>query len=285
MAFTRCCGITRKGVRCSITATSRLTDDRGRLIGAPLLHGGNYCRLHARPFCAFPADFDGPAVVLLLDLETTGVDVASDQIVELAAYHAPSERDARGASFSTVVKASAPDAAFHVHGIEANEIAHGHPFGMVWSRFVSFVEILQRQSVLDQSDSDCEDDSLRLPVELPTVILAAHNGTKFDFAMILFECRRHGCKWEPSFEDWLFVDTLSIVQSVVADLGGCAKLQCLVRGHCAELQAHRALDDCIALRAVLQHIADMLGVSMLDVLRPFAMKVDVNASLAQMSVM
>ena len=67
--------------------------------------------------------------------------------------------------------------------------------------------------------------------------------------------------------------------------GGCAKLQCLVRGHCAELQAHRALDDCIALRAVLQHIADMLGVSMLDVLRPFAMKVGVSASLAQMSAM
>ena len=86
MAFSRCCGITRKGVRCSITATSRLTDEGGRLIGAPLLHGGNYCRLHSRPFCAIPADFDGSAVVLLLDLETTGVDVASDQIIEFAAF-------------------------------------------------------------------------------------------------------------------------------------------------------------------------------------------------------
>ena len=104
------------------------------------------------------------------------------------------------------------------------------------------------QSVLDQSDSACDDTSVVLPFELPTVILAAHNGAKFDFAMILFECRRHGCKWEPSFADGLVVDTLPIVQSVVADLGGCAKLQCLVRGHCAELQAHRALDDCIALR-------------------------------------
>jgi len=211
--------------------------------------------------------------------------VASDQIVELAAYHAPSERDLRGAAFSTVVNASAQDTAFHVHGIEAMEVAQGPQFGVVWCRFVSFVEELQRQFVLDQSDSECEDTPVVLPFEVPTVILAAHNGVKFDFAMILFECRRHGCKWEPSFEDWLFVDTLSIVQSVVADLGGCAKLQCLVRGHCAELQAHRALDDCIALRAVLQHIADMFGVSMLDVLRPFAMKVDVNASLAQMSVM
>jgi len=156
---------------------------------------------------------------------------------------------------------------------------------MVWFRFVAFVEKLQRLHVPDQSDSECEDTPLVLPLEAPTVILAAHHGVKFDFPMILFECQRHGCNWESSFVDWLFVDTLSIVQSVVADLGGCAKLQCLVRGHCAELQAHRALDDCMALGAVLQHIADMLGVSMLDVLRPFAMKVDVNASLAQMSVM
>ena len=285
MALHRCCGVTRKGVRCSISATSRLTDERGRLIGAPLLQGGKYCRLHSRPFCAIPADdMVGPSIILLLDLETTGVDVATDQIVEIAAYHAPSERDARGASFSTVVKATAQDTAFHVHGIEANEIAHGPQFGVVWPRFVTFAEELQRISVADQSDSECEDTPATLPLEVPTVILAAHNGVKFDFAMILFECARHGCSWAP-LENWLFVDTLSVVQAVVARLGGCSKLQCLVRGHCAELQAHRALDDCIALRAVLQHIADLLGIPMLDVLRPFAMKLDVAASLAQMSAM
>ena len=80
MAFIRCFGITREGVRCSITAISRLTDEGGRLLGAPLLHGGNYCRLHARPFSAFSADFVGTAEVLLLELETTGVDVAGGQI-------------------------------------------------------------------------------------------------------------------------------------------------------------------------------------------------------------
>ena len=66
--------------------------------------------MHARPFCGFPADFDGPAVVLLLDLETTGVDVASDQIIEFAVF------DIRGAAFSTVVKASTPDTAFMTEG-------------------------------------------------------------------------------------------------------------------------------------------------------------------------
>ena len=57
-------------------------------------------------------------MVLLLDLETTGVDVATDQIVEFAAYQAQAERDLRGAAFSTVVRASAQDTAFHVHGID-----------------------------------------------------------------------------------------------------------------------------------------------------------------------
>ena len=90
MALARCCGTTRKGLRCSITASSRLSDDGGRLIGAPLQRGGKYCRLHSQPFCALPADeLVGAAVVLLFDLETTGVDVATDQVVEFAAHHAP----------------------------------------------------------------------------------------------------------------------------------------------------------------------------------------------------
>ena len=179
MVLTRCCGVTRKGGRCSITANSGLTDDRGRLIASPLLHGGRFCRFHARPFCAIPADgFVGSAVVLLLDLETTGVDVASDQIIEFAVF------DIRGAAFSTVVKASAPDTAFHVHGIEAIEVAQGPPFGMVWSRFVAFVEKLQRLPVPDQSDSECEDTPVVLLLEAPTIIVAAHNGVKFDFAMV-----------------------------------------------------------------------------------------------------
>ena len=116
---------------------------------------------------------------------------------------AANSRDVRGAAFSTVVKASAQDTAFHVHGIEAMEVAQGPPFGMVWSRFVSFVEILQQLSVPDESVSDCEDTPLVLPFEVPTMILAVHNGVKFDFPMILFECQSHGCNWASSFVDWL----------------------------------------------------------------------------------
>ena len=213
MALNRCCGTTRKGSRCSITATSRLTDDGGRLTGAPLQRGGKYCRLHTRPFCAFPAEFDGPAVVLLLDLETTGVDVASDQIVELAAYHAPAERDLRGAAFSTVVKPSVEDTAGHVHGIGASELSQGLPFGVAWSRFLDFVVGLQRVSILSADHCDSEDEgtsTVVLPFDAPTVVLVGHNSFRFDIPLLLFECLRHGRSLSP-FEEWLSVDSLPIV--------------------------------------------------------------------------
>ena len=78
----RCSGVTRKGTQCSITSGSRLTDERGRLVAEPLQLGGAYCRFHTRHFVTQRVEhFDGPAVVFFLGLETTGVDVASDQII------------------------------------------------------------------------------------------------------------------------------------------------------------------------------------------------------------
>ena len=141
----RCAGLTRKGSRCSITSTSRLADESGRLVAEPLQRGGAYCRLHSRPFVTQSVGcFDVPALLFYLDLESTGVDVASDQIVELACCHAPSDPRASGAAFSTTVRASAEDTAFHVHGIEAHEIAAATPFSVAWTRFLEFIDHLQR---------------------------------------------------------------------------------------------------------------------------------------------
>ena len=82
------------------------------------------------------------------------------------------------------------------------------------------------------------------------------------------------------------MDTLAIVQAVgIANLGGCAKLQCLVRGHCVGLQAHRALDDCIALRAVVQGIAETYGVKSIDLLRPLLLMLDGGASAAHVAIL
>ena len=159
----RCSGVTRKGTQCSITSCSRLTDECGRLVAEPRRLGGNYCRFHARP-----------ALIFFLDLETTGVDVASDQIVETACCHAPSDPRCPGACFSTVVRATAEDTALHVHGIHPSEIAAGPVCGVAWLRFLGFVENLQMATVQDCSDSECDWDEGPpiLPSELTKVVLA-----------------------------------------------------------------------------------------------------------------
>ncbi len=70
-SMARCRGTTRKGNRCSITGTSTMTDDGGRLVSQPLRCGGDYCALHAKPFVVRPAPLDeAAAVVVFLDLET-----------------------------------------------------------------------------------------------------------------------------------------------------------------------------------------------------------------------
>ena len=81
-----------------------MKDERGREVAEPLRRGGDHCVFHARPFCTRPAeDFTGAAVVVFLDLETSGLDVARDQVVEIAATEAPPDPEAFGASFATVV--------------------------------------------------------------------------------------------------------------------------------------------------------------------------------------
>ena len=102
----------------------------GRDVAEPLRRGGLHCAFHARPFCTKPAEeFTGAAIVRLLDLETSGLDVTRDLVVEIAATVAPADPAALGACFSTVVsgaQASANEPA--VHGIAPAEIAQGPDF-------------------------------------------------------------------------------------------------------------------------------------------------------------
>ena len=82
-----CCGVTRAGRPCSLTSESILVDDKGRSVAAPL------------------RDLSGNLVILMLDLETTGVDATQDRIVELSAVQALPKSP--GACFSTVVQVDA----------------------------------------------------------------------------------------------------------------------------------------------------------------------------------
>ncbi len=92
------------------------------------------------------------------------------------------------------------------------------------------------------------------PLRIHQLLVLVHNGFRFDFALLLFECQRHSLSWSP-LERWLFVDTLEVLRGFgVEDLGGCLQLQCLARvaGGAEGLRAHRALDDCVALRGVME---------------------------------
>ena len=65
------------------------------------------------------------------------------------------------------------------------------------------------------------------------------------------------------------------------------KLQCLVKvlGDPADLRAHRALDDCVALRHVAVALAEQLGLDLLLWLQRFACELDLRSSLLQLDVL
>ena len=162
-----------------------MADSNGRPVAGPLRRGSPFCLLHAKPFTHFPAVATGPLVLLMLDLETTGVDVSRCRIVEIAATQAVGRMGLPGACFAQVVKV--PDeilrtpagiAASAVHGIDSSEIAESHTFPTVWARFLEFVERCLNDYVQDdgESASDEEPAPPRMPDEPPALLVAAHNG-------------------------------------------------------------------------------------------------------------
>ena len=110
------------------------------------------------------------------------------------------------------------------------------------------------------------------------MVIAAHNGEKYDFTMLLCECERNGVSWQ-RMEQWLFVDTLHIFDAIPMDLGGCRKLQCVSRfcsGGEHGMAAHRALADTMVLRAVVEHISQSYSVRLDELMRPFCLQLDVD---------
>ena len=287
----RCSALTKAGKQCSITSLSNWVDNNGRCVAEPLCRGGDYCLLHAKPFCTSPAlleEFDN-MVVFILDLETTGVDITKDRIVEIAATHAHCDARMYSESFATTVHVDQNILttrgldAFKVHGITDEEIAAGPTFEQVWIRFVKWIEdVTNNATVFEESYSD--DEALKpMILQEPVVVLAAHNGSKFDFPLLLCEVLRNNLSTNV-FEQWHFIDTLDVSKSL--DRCGCVKLQCL----CKELaidsgNAHRALDDCLALRNILHISAQRCGLSFRLFLSLYVVEVDLDSSIAQLSVL
>ena len=217
------------------------------------------------------------------------MDVTQDRIVELAALHVPEDSRFFGGSFSTIVRVDESildergEAAAAVHGISKEEIAEGFIFPVAWRMFSDWLEAVLNAAITASNDSDDDDpDSPRIASEPLHVLLVGHNAIRFDFPVLLAECYRNFLKTD-CFEQWLFADTLHIFQTG----HGCCKLQCLVKDVYApnELRAHRALDDVLALRRVVESAAQRLGVSLSMLLELFAVSVDMPSTLAQLAVL
>ena len=285
----RCSALTRVGKRCSVTSTSNWTDDNGRLVAEPLRRGSDFCLIHAKPFGTKPTRVDFKRIVVfILDLETTGVDITKDHIVEIAAVHAHEDIRMKGESFSTTVCVDPTiletrnQEASKVHGITDQEIQQGPTFKEAWMRFVRWISDVANTVVKDE-DSD---DDVRQPTTLledPIIVLAAHNGFRFDFPLLLCELLRNDLS-TIIWEQWYFIDTLQLFRSL--NEYGCIKLQCTAKDMMIDSgHAHRALDDCIVLWRITNIFAERIGISMKELLSRFAVALDLCSSTAQLTML
>jgi DNA polymerase III epsilon subunit family exonuclease len=159
-----------------------------------------------------------------IDIETTGRDVASTQVIEIAAVRV---RDGLLVDeFSTLVRPTIAiePGATATHGITDSDVATAAPFEEIWPAFRAF----------------CGKD-----------VLVAHNGNQFDFPVIrrtAHELSLDGAR------DLTTYDTLPLARELRT---GSAKLEDLARSFDIDPgQSHRALDDTRALAKVFLALSE-----------------------------
>ena len=133
-----------------------------------------------------------------------------------------------------------------------------------------------------EHDPDDGDDGAAVPtlLEDPIAVLVAHSGLRFDCPLLLCELLRNHLPTD-IFERWYFVDTLHVFKAF--NPYGCIKLQCLARDTMTDPgHAHRALDDCVALRKITEIFAQRAGIPTKRLLSLFLMELDFNSSVAQL---
>ena len=217
-----------------------------------------------------------------------GLDTSTCEVVEIAGVVADT-----GAKFATVVcpttLGQSEDAAA-VHGITVEELQSAPPFPIAFERFCAFLSASADdalEEVIDTSEGESQDmtpPDVPLPAlcsPAPVVVLAAHNGMKFDGPVLVHQCIRYGLpichlgrfKW---------LDTLEVAKAY--GTSPCVKLQCLVRDAAADPgSAHRALDDAVALHAVMLRTAERRSVPLARLLKPFVVDFDVTTSLVDIA--
>ena len=268
----RCAGVTARGERCKITACSSLRDDRcGSILAGELLRaGGKFCSFHASLFetCVFDIG-NTRSHVFFIDLETTGLDMMRSYIVELAAVDLESN-----AIFSTIIRPpkGIPAEEQGIHGITAEEINEGVDFKTAFDRFLSFVATMNKRRARGASEP-CE------------TILAAHNGKRFDFPLLVRECIEYDISIGV-MDGFKFVDTLQVMSARknVTEAPKCRKLQCLAMTTSQyafgreRIQAHRALDDCLILKQVCSDLAYELDTTPIRLVALFSERLECDST-------
>jgi DNA helicase II / ATP-dependent DNA helicase PcrA len=160
-----------------------------------------------------------------VDIETTGRDTATSQIIEIAAVRVRAGRVVE--EFSTLVKprVAIEPGATATHGISEAEVANAPHFEEIWERLRGF----------------CGKD-----------VLVAHNGNQFDFPIIRRMAADLGLA---GAEQLTTYDTLPLARELHE---GSAKLEDLAKQHGIDAgQSHRALDDTRTLAAVFMRMNEL----------------------------
>ena len=113
-------------------------------------------------------------LLVAVDFETTGLSAGRDRVVQMGAF------GAGGLQFCALVhtpKRINP-AAQKVHGISAADLQGKPAFGAVFAAFLDALDDARRRHAGGGKKT----------------LLVAHNGSKFDFRMLVsrYECHRHG---------------------------------------------------------------------------------------------
>ena len=172
-----------------------------------------------------------PPSVVVIDIETTGLDVTDGAIIEVAAerYSLIGQRfECVEPAFQTLVKPRIPiePAAVEIHGIsEVQAQAEG-----------------QEPAVALRAMADFIDDDY----------LLAHNGVFFDYLYIPNECARHGVELAEN----RLLDTLLLARKHLKSSGGYGMASLCEAYGIVNEQAHRALSDVRATGELFRRIVE-----------------------------
>ena len=166
---------------------------------------------------------------LVLDTETTGLDVAQDRVISIGALRLYGGRMYRATSFDRLVNpgVAIPPRSTAIHGITDPMVADAPPFAEVYGG-------------LDR-------------LMAGTVVIG--HQVAFDLAMLRQECARHGCRWsEPQALDTLLLVTCLLPSLQSASLDAvAAELGVSIHGR------HTALGDSLVTAEIFANLLPRLA--------------------------